>query len=389
MAQSSTDADFMPRGNQGSGRIFSKPELDRRETPAIIGGMAIRIIVPPETRERAGNLRDRLLAGTTAPGTLLARALQSGSGADDPASFLLRLLATKKPRIFAESEIAGDGSDWTLEELRLLGDISVAVDTTIFDDGRHRSPRVHEVPFQGTLIFTPGALLRSNGRSEPCDLAEVTDARGDLDETAFIALYRRRLRPVFDFINDRAIAAGQPALVTVPGLGCGQFAGKFAGRLGTVLGRALHHILVENAVLWSGLAVVYYDPYNEGTNERHRLGGIDYLIRPLGHGNEGKPQLCRPETYEEAGDDFSGLLFHSIVAWDHVSWPGNDFWAGARATDDGVKAAATDVMRHLAGVEGIYDPRAHTYLPPKPWRTWGDVACERKPEWWGGPAGVL
>lgn len=351
--------------------------------------MAIRIIVPPGTRERAEKLRDRLIAGTTAPGILFARTLESASEPGDPTAFLLHLLATKKPRIFAESEIAGDGSDWTLEELRLLGDISVAVDTSVFDDGHHHSPRVHEVPFPGTLVFTPGALLRSSARSEPCDLAAVTDARGDLDEAAFITLYFRRLRPVFDFINHRAVAAGKRALVTVPGLGCGQFAGRFAGRLGALLGRALHHILAENASLWSGIAAVYYDPYNEGTNERHRLGDMDYLIRPLCHGNEGKPQLCRPETYAEAGDDFSGLLFHSIVAWDHVSWPGNDFWAGARATDDGVKAAATDVMRHLAGIEGAYDPRGHAYLPPKPWRTWEDVARERKPEWWRGPAGVL
>ena len=68
-----------------------------------------------------------------------------------------------------------------------------------------------------------------------------------------------------------------------------------------------------------------------------------------------------------------------MVAWDHVSWPGNDYWIGAasslaicdaftrgmhmmltmigpvrpgkRCTDDGVKAAATDTMRALTGVE--------------------------------------
>lgn len=351
--------------------------------------MTIHIIVPPETRERVEQLRIRLLAGNTAPGARLARALGAAHSPVDTAEFIRRLLATKKPRIFAESEIAGDGSDWTREELRLLGDVSVSVDATIFDDGRHHSPIVHESPFPGTLIFTPGALLRSNGMAPPCDLDEITDATGELDEDAFATLYLRRLGPVFEFIHRRALATGQRALVTMPGLGCGQFAGKFAGRLGALLGRAVHHILAENAAQWSGLAVVYYDPYSEGRNERHRIGDIEYLIRPLSQGNENKPQLCRPSRYAEAGDDFSGLLFHSIVAWDHVSWPGNDFWAGARATDDGVKAAATDVMKSLAGIAGAYDNRVHAYLPPKPWHTWEEVAREREPEWWQPPAMIV
>ena len=56
------------------------------------------------------------------------------------------------------------------------------------------------------------------------------------------------------------------------------------------------------------------------------------------------------------GDDFSGCILFSIVAWDHVSWPGNDYFGGSRSTDDGVKAAATDSMAVLTGIEGHYDP---------------------------------
>lgn len=52
-------------------------------------------------------------------------------------------------------------------------------------------------------------------------------------------------------------------------------------------------------------------------------------------GDAGKPQLCPPQRYAEHGDDFSHCQRFSVVAWDHVSWPGNDFYGGARATDDG------------------------------------------------------
>lgn len=80
--------------------------------------------------------------------------------------------------------------------------------------------------------------------------------------------------------------------------------------------------------------------------------------------------------YQEAGDDFSQCQLYSLVAWDHVSWPGNDFYGGARATNDGVKAAATDSMRVLTGIAGAYDPRRYAYEPPKPFRTWGQVVAD-------------
>ena len=84
-----------------------------------------------------------------------------------------------------------------------------------------------------------------------------------------------------------------------------------------------------------------------------------------------------PIAYAEKGDDFSGCTLYSIVAWDHVSWPGNDFYAGSRATDDGVKAAATSSMSVLTGVEGRYDSTRGKYLPPQPYSTWGAVVDER------------
>jgi len=61
------------------------------------------------------------------------------------------------------------------------------------------------------------------------------------------------------------------------------------------------------------------------------------------------------------------------VAWDHVSWPGNDFFIGSRATDDGVKAAATSSMAVLTGVAGEYDPMQAKYQPPPPYRNWEAV----------------
>ena len=47
------------------------------------------------------------------------------------AAFLDTLLNTKPPQIFEGSAVAGDGSDWDLTELGVLGDVSIAVPVTI------------------------------------------------------------------------------------------------------------------------------------------------------------------------------------------------------------------------------------------------------------------
>ena len=53
--------------------------------------------------------------------------------------------------------------------------------------------------------------------------------------------------------------------------------------------------------------------------------------------------------------------------------PGNDFFIGSHATDDGVKAAATSSMSVLTGLEGEYDAASGKYQPPQPWSSWGAV----------------
>lgn len=54
-----------------------------------------------------------------------------------------------------------------------MGDIGVAVPVTVYDNGRHYNPVVHEHPFDATLLFIPGALLRSGGQYTHVDWNEV------------------------------------------------------------------------------------------------------------------------------------------------------------------------------------------------------------------------
>ena len=348
--------------------------LDSPHAIPILRVMRYSILVPDETRARLAGYLASLRSGAVSAGERLTRNLQ---GADPAAltdeALLDALINTKVPQIFAESAVAGDGSDWNQIELGILGDISIAVPVTVFDNGNHTAPVIHAEPFPGTLIFTPGALLR-NGRGKiPADWAEVVRPDGTLCPDGYFRLYERRLLPVFRYAGASAAAQGRTALLTIPGLGCGQFAGPFRGRLGAALQAVLERFLAKHGASFPNVRAVWFDPFNECSNARSEIHGISLMVRPLLKGNESKSQLCPPAAYAEEGDDFSGCLLFSIVAWDHVSWPGNDFFGGSRCTDDGVKAAATDSMAALTGVEGRYDPDRRAYVPPPPYRIWEEV----------------
>ncbi|MCB1702445.1 MAG: hypothetical protein KDI14_16615 [Halioglobus sp.] len=291
--------------------------------------------------------------------------------------FIEHLVRTKKPQIYAETAVVGDGSDWSQMELSILGDISVAVPVTIYDNGLHRSPPVYGQTFGGMLLFTPGALLRNGRGRTPADWDEVV-GNGCIDQRLFSALYLRRLLPPLLFASRTAINSGRKAFVTIPGLGCGQFAGPFLGQVGPYLDTALSELLQIHHADLPGIQAVYFDPYSECENQRTKIGHIDYMVRPLTRGNGQKPQLCMPIHYADSGDEFSDCDLYSVVAWDHVSWPGNDFYGGSRATDDGVKAAATNSMAILTGVEGKYDAAVCKYLPPNEHRNWEEVIEVKK-----------
>ena len=80
------------------------------------------LIIPVETRTRLAEYLTLLQANITSAGKRL-RDHRAGTelAALTDSKFLDALLNTKPPRIFAESAVAGDGPDWSLTELGILG----------------------------------------------------------------------------------------------------------------------------------------------------------------------------------------------------------------------------------------------------------------------------
>jgi len=278
------------------------------------------------------------------------------------------LLETKQPEMFAESEIKGDGSDWTNAELKVLGNISVAVPVTIYDDGKHQNPALHGTPFHGTLVYVPGPLLRAAGTITPVDYDIVKN--GKVVPELYKELVREKLIPVFTYISEKANKQGVPAMVTIPGIGCGQFAGKHKAEVHTLLLATLLELLEDYKTKWTNILGIWYDPYSVGVDQSWVIGGKTlFASRPYLNSKQPRPQLFRPDE---------GISFFSLVAWDHVSFPGNDFFSLTRGTDDGVKSAATDSMWQITGVRGEYNRKENKYLPPSNYKDWEDVVKQHK-----------
>lgn len=285
-------------------------------------------------------------------------------------AFLECLIQTKQPQIYAESQVKGDGSDWNVKELKILGDVNFAVPVTIFDNGVWRGPGIipHSLPFKGHLLFTPGALLGGVA----CD-SDVTNDDHTINQDKYNELCERRLLPLLIYANHAAGAKG--AFITVPGIGCGQFAGEFKGKLGPHFQQALEYILEKHGKSLPNVRALYFTPVDED-NENNKnkptiIHNIDLRVRPQNINNgehqlDSKPQLCHPVEYNEKPEDhFDDCEFFSFVAWDHVSWPGNDYYIGSRHTDDGAKSAATNAMSKMTGEEGKYNPAHKQYISEK------------------------
>ena len=337
-----------------------------------------KILINKITLKKIENYLTLIKKKSFLPGNRLKNSLQNIDIYNiSPIQFAEILFNTKIPQVYAESAVNGDGSDWNKIELSILGDISIALPVITFDNALHSLPQIHSNPFQSILVFIPGALLENMKGEKPADWDELVQNE-KINLNGMFELYERRFLAPFTYINLISKLINQQAIITIPGLGCGQFSGKFRGSMGMYLKTILIAFLKKYINFFENIKVIYYDPFDECENDRIEIQHLSFLTRPLRKGNKDKGQLCQVVDYQDQNDNFEKLKLFSIVAWDHVSWPGNDFYIGSRTTDDGVKAAATNLMEIITGIKGYYNEKKYRYLPPKQYKNWKEVVLKNK-----------
>lgn len=345
------------------------------------------LIISEESLNKIQDYKKDIISTTKRPGEYLNQQIKQSLVPLEQLSniqFIELIMATKKPSIFAESAIMGGGRDWNNTELEILGDINMAFPVTIYDNGVWPQGgsypdhfQQHQDPFQGELLFTPGALLKTGEdfAGESPDLTEITN-QGRIDQQAYNKLVQRRLLPILIYINYKSDQEGKQAVITMPGIGAGVFAGKYQGTIGNHLNIAMQELLSTYWKHLQNIRLIHYDPFTEGDNEQLEFGNLKYRVRPASKGNKSKSQLSNPVDLEEETGELHNTKLYKIVAWDHVSWPGNDFIAGSKWTDDGIAAGGTNLMKKLMGADGHYDKQTGKYLPPNGYLTWAEYATK-------------
>ena len=95
-----------------------------------------QVLISPETVEKVVVYLEQLKSGTVAGRYLFDRIKQLDLHQVTTIEFIQLLVRTKRPQIFAEFEIYGNGIDWNQTELSILGDISIVTPVTVYDNGK-------------------------------------------------------------------------------------------------------------------------------------------------------------------------------------------------------------------------------------------------------------
>jgi hypothetical protein len=151
---------------------------------------------------------------------------------------------------------------------------------------------------------------------------------------------------------------------TIPGLGCGEFAGDVIDAVCAVYPDIINEIIQENIGRFPNIGAFYIA--SPGAQSRKNIEGESDVL--FGDPLSNPQQLDAPDRHSKK---YVGHKPYKVVAADHASWPCNDWYVASRWTDEGVIGAATSAMQAMTGVEGVYSGQG--FNPPSGYANWEDV----------------
>jgi|GEM_PF-402097 len=341
--------------------------------------------------------KEALINGSESPGPNLKIQLEKRLKGQDLSTittekFIEAMLSTKDIKAFAETEDLSASGNWNKKEVEILGGINIAInDLTIYGNGARNGEAIsstadvrktHDKSFKGNILITQGALLENISlrgektpdynrvvkRDEKGEIIKDENGKATIDQEKYNALVEERMLPLLSHANETAKQKGKNkrALITMPGIGCGQFAGEFQEEMPGHLDKAMKAMLEKHESKFSNIACVYYDPF-KGENTSQDIEGIKYRVRPFTKpmpNHSQKSQLEHPSTYEEEKGEFDNCMLFKIVAGDHIGRAGNDFnTENSIRTDEGSSLSQTDFQRRMTGDEGHYAKDEQKFLP--------------------------
>jgi hypothetical protein len=253
----------------------------------------------------------------------------------------------------------------TQKEESILGDIIFSIETLVYDNAMQNSlevkVKVHDNPLPVQMVFVPAAILSDKNHAD----YKAIVINFEIEPFQFIEFYKKKLYAAFKEINNQAKSEEKEVLVTVPVIGASEFLRyKFSG-----VEILFEYVLIEvlkECYEFSCIKGVVFDPNEKNIPDSEEfIGRIKYYRLK-------SSQLCSPEFYDEY---FAGCSLATLVSSDSRLLPGGAFYNGKRKTDEGLKAALSDLFQTLTGRYGFYNEESKEFSPLDEGVKWG-VMCK-------------
>lgn len=350
----------------------------------------LSVVISEDTFQLIADYLNEIKQNPTIMGNRLRKVFENTTDIEQltTADLIDALLKTKKPQIFPENleyGLLGNGSDWTKQEAQLLGRIGLQIEVKAYSKQTYNPNQEDKLqsPHPVTVLVTNGALLKGNATGEcqdGCDQEEVCE-NGYLNKEKLKKYFEARLLPLLLQANQDAGTQG--GLVTIPGLGAGAFAGgkKFPdGRhITSQLGNIYREIIAENKDRLKNIKGIIYDKFDLPVSEPIVIpdSNIKFIEEACSNDNGkqriGPGQLALPEEHDK---DFKECKVYTVVAGDHVAFPGNDMYINSCRTHEGGVGARTNLLGVITGIEGEYIEQKAKFLPTEdPEKRW-DYYCK-------------
>lgn len=287
-----------------------------------------------------------------------------------PTEFLRYFTATKRPT----EGMTSANYQYTKKESSLMNGIQLSIDVEAYNNGKRQEQKAIEekngLRRPTRLYFVQGAHFGPTPKESTPQLSALTsddllirfkENDGELqyqwDDEAFIQRTHDFLYPLFFDINNDAKKEGKKAIIRIPGIGCGLFAGSEpVADVQTKLHKSIEEFLKKNAHKFPEIELIEEDFYRTTGNEIVQNGEKQVYenIALVGtHRGNKTGELKIPEAMENpATFDSQKNKYYVLVAGNPYAFPGNCGNIGTNPvlssrTDDDTMFFATNLPEKL------------------------------------------
>ena len=321
-------------------------------------------VLDEDTLKIITDYKQALVSKDILPGIALKELLNENDDEDIPdfidslttLGFINLLLNLKVPNGSARISLAAPSqSEYNIHELNILARIGTVIYTHVHNDGKQSEFDSYETPVPCIMGFVSAPLFDIND-SAPANQEPVNSSSGrnQINSENYIKEMKHRILPVLIKMNDEALMRGKKLSITIPGLGCGIFAGCYSmfrrdnDNITAQLDCALRAMLIKHehrlkCIINIQFDELQYDGHSPLSTEQ-KIGHIWYKFVADATSTNSRAPLALAK--DSSGED---VMLGTIVEGDLLSWMGKGMWIdNGLQTDERRKTGGSLVLAQIS-----------------------------------------